>query len=520
MDNHSVPAEQLEAIYAFIDVENEFAGREKRERMRRKLELTPDTVAVFGCGTRDWRKAPDLFVEVAEQLTASGIQDFRFFWIGAAIPGEYDDLEDGLERRGVREHVSFLGTQSNPRDFFCAGDIFLLSSREDPFPLVCLEAADAKMPTVCFADAGGMPDFVEDDGGIVVPHGDIRAMSEAVAGLVADRERRESLGRRARQKLLERHTVDIAMPEILHVIRQVSGTPPVVSVILPNYNYEHYIERRVDSILSQSFQDFELLIEDDHSTDRSVELLQRYAARRHVQLTAHPNNRGAFTMWLEGLKAASGELIWIAEADDLCEPDLLESLLPFFGDEAVSLAYAQSYVIDEHGKVQGDYSLCFPDLSPTKWLKSYTNTGQSEFQDGLAIKNTILNASAVVFRKPAVELMEEVLRDFKLSGDWYLYLNILQGTSIAYCADKLNYHRRHGGSIIAKYGDRAVAIAEMAQIHNFLIEHNDLETNVVQGMVDYAFETWKADNPDSPVREFWALYDLNIPASARSSMLG
>ena len=85
-----------------------------------------------------------------------------------------------IEDSGLAAHVTFLGPKPNPRDWFRAGDVFLLPSREDPFPLVCLEAAEAGMPVVCFAEAGGMPDFVEDDAGFVVPYLDVEAMAEAV----------------------------------------------------------------------------------------------------------------------------------------------------------------------------------------------------------------------------------------------------------------------------------------------------------------------------------------------------
>ncbi|MDX1741118.1 MAG: hypothetical protein R3178_07485, partial [Rhodothermales bacterium] len=193
-------------------------------------------------------------------------------------------------------------------------------------------------------------------------------------------------------------------------------------------------------------------------------------------------------------------------------------LLPFFEDREVNLAYAQSNVIDENGIVQGDYALCFPELSSTKWLKSYVNSGQAEFEAGLAIKNTILNASAVVFRKPPLELMEEVLRDFKLSGDWYLYLNILQDARIAYCPDRLNYHRRHGGSIIAKHGDREVAIAEMGRIHSFLLETLEPGDELLERMVAYAFEIWQAENTSAPVSEFWKLYALQVSNERRQNL--
>ncbi len=160
------------------------------------------------------------------------------------MSGHYPKLEESLAERGLDPSVGFLGPVENPVELLVAGDLFLLPSREDPFPLVCLEAASCDLPTVCFAGVGGMPDFVEDDAGIVVPKEDLVAMTDAVERLISDPVRRRALGARAHRKLLERHTTDVAAPEIFHVIRSVAGTPPLVSVVVPSYNYAHRLEQR------------------------------------------------------------------------------------------------------------------------------------------------------------------------------------------------------------------------------------------------------------------------------------
>ena len=516
--NHDVDPDRIETINSFIQPQDTSDAERQRSAMRKRLELGPDHVAVFGCGTRDWRKGPDLFVDVAALLAKEGLSGFRFFWIGGEIDGDYENLEASVEGRNLEPYVSFLGPQQSPRDYFRAGDIFLLPSREDPFPLVCLEAADCGLPIICFASAGGMPDFVEDDAGFVVPHEDVAAMAAAVARLIRDSEERRIRGETARQKLNERHVVEIGMPEIFQIVRTVAQSPPLVSVIIPSYNYDQYLKGRLTSIFRQTFQDFEIIVEDDCSTDNTLSILSTYHSHRNLRVETHSRNQGTFAMWAEGLKAASGSIIWIAEEDDLCEPTFLEKLIPLFDDTRVTVAYCQSSVINERGSVSGDYTLCFPDISESKWLQPYVQTGEREIKEGLAVKNFILNSSSVLFRKPNIQKACMILKQYRLSGDWALYLYMLKDGYIAYSPEHLNNHRRHNASVVGKLANTNVPIEEASRIHSFAIEHYDVDEDLKHRMADYAFHLWQERNPDMPSNDFWKVYQVDHSADTRTSV--
>jgi glycosyltransferase involved in cell wall biosynthesis len=98
--------------------------------------------------------------------------------------------------------------------------VFALVSREDPFPLVMLEAAFAGKPVVCFEGAGGAPEFVEPDAGFVVPYLDVGAMADRVAQLLRSEDLRLQLGQRGHDKVRRQHDVEIAGPQILGVIER------------------------------------------------------------------------------------------------------------------------------------------------------------------------------------------------------------------------------------------------------------------------------------------------------------
>jgi glycosyltransferase involved in cell wall biosynthesis len=175
-----------------------------------------------GSGYETWRKGKDLFVQLAfrvRQLLGTG--NVHFLWVGGQIKGEeYQELSHDIKMAGLDQYVHFCGEVSNPLDYFSASDVFVLLSREDPYPLVCLEAAILGKPVLCFDNAGGMPEFVENDAGFIVPYLDMNAMADKVIELLHDKSLREKIGERAAQKVQERHTVSVAAPQIVKVINQ------------------------------------------------------------------------------------------------------------------------------------------------------------------------------------------------------------------------------------------------------------------------------------------------------------
>ncbi|MBK6904809.1 MAG: glycosyltransferase family 2 protein [Saprospirales bacterium] len=171
---------------------------------------------------------------------------------------------------------------------------------------------------------------------------------------------------------------------------------PTISVIVPNFNHGSFLHQRIQGILNQTYQDFELILMDDRSTDESREILETY--RNHPK-TAHlvfneTNSGSPFLQWEKGMQLAKGRYIWIAESDDWCEPSFLETLVPWLeADPEVRIAYCQSLCLDEQGKI--------------KWVSSIP--GWSRYSKGRSLLrrfmlkgNSIFNASMAVFQgRPA-----------------------------------------------------------------------------------------------------------------------
>ena len=243
--------------------------------------------------------------------------------------------------------------------------------------------------------------------------------------------------------------------EISRAIMQIGlgSVMPKVSVIVPNYNHSQFLRQRLDSIYSQTHLNIEVLLLDDCSSDSSREILDEFALK-HSNITTtiynETNSGGVFRQWSKGIKAASGDLVWIAESDDYCDDNFLAVLVKTFTDESVLLAYAKTVFVDrDQNPLPDGFRYQLLDLPCNdRWLDSYVATAHQEVNLALGIKNTIPNASGVVFRRPAgMALLEDPdWLSMRVAGDWVFYLNLICGGKIAFCESTNNYFRRYQGS--------------------------------------------------------------------------
>jgi glycosyltransferase involved in cell wall biosynthesis len=217
-----VPAGRIDVAHGFVPA----AGIDACERhVRRKAWLSrlgwpPDAFVVGGCGTPGWRKGTDLFLQIARAAMArAGGRDLRFLWVGGqAAERESIEFEHDAQALGLAGDCRLVPVTGEVLDTFCAMDLFALTSREDPFPLVMLEAAELGLPTVCFAGSGGGPEFVAEGRGESVPYLDISAFVEQIIRLQSDLPSKQRMGELARQRVQDIHRVDVQGPRILRTM--------------------------------------------------------------------------------------------------------------------------------------------------------------------------------------------------------------------------------------------------------------------------------------------------------------
>lgn len=189
---------------------------------------------------------------------------------------------------------------------------------------------------------------------------------------------------------------------------------------------------------------------DDCSTDNSRDIIEQY--RNHTKVTKivcnETNSGSTFKQWQKGIELAQGEWIWIAESDDYCEFNFLEVCIKkLLQNPNAALVYSKSIRVDESGKYLDDLSNWYNDLSNHKWISDYSNHGIEEIKSSLVYKNTIPNASAVVFRREHIKNYWSEILDFKLCGDWLFWINLLETGDVVYTVETQNYFRTHTKSV-------------------------------------------------------------------------
>lgn len=237
---------------------------------------------------------------------------------------------------------------------------------------------------------------------------------------------------------------------------------PKVSVIVPNFNHSKYLKQRIESILNQSYQDFELILMDDCSTDDSRKIIDSYAGNprvTHIIYNEH-NSGSTFKQWKKGISIAEGDYIWIAESDDWCEPTLLETLVEGFNkDKDCVISYCQSYCINDSHEIR--FRSGHPNLSEIV-------DGKAFIKNYLAVPVSIFNASMALWKRDKFQFISDEFTTFRFCGDWYFWIQLSRLGTVHISGKLLNYFRKHGNDVSSKAYQSGLNFIEELKIINLL----------------------------------------------------
>ncbi len=244
----------------------------------------------------------------------------------------------------------------------------------------------------------------------------------------------------------------------------------LVSIIVPNYNHSKFLPQRIDSILSQTYQNFELIILDDCSTDNSAEVIKGYAQNEkvsHIVLNEY-NSGSTFIQWQKGFDLSKGELIWIAESDDYSDPDFLQTMVETFKEkESVSFAYCTSNIVDGDGHPlnRNDVASRIPEgvFDGVQFVKRYMLSG-----------NSVWNASAVVMRKEFALQVDKQYMNYKSAGDHLFWVELAEMGEVAHIGRKLNYFRQHNNNVTPAKTKDGTTYREEYQIFSYITNKHDI----------------------------------------------
>ncbi len=228
---------------------------------------------------------------------------------------------------------------------------------------------------------------------------------------------------------------------------------PTVSVILPNYCHARYLDQRIQSILEQSYQDFELIILDDCSPDEgaSKAVIEKYRGNEHVShiIYNETNSGSTFRQWHKGFDLARGKFIWIAESDDYCEPTMLETLInKSVESPSATLLYVNSLYVDSEGKTIEYYSRYI--LGRQRLFDSREYASIDFIKKYMAIGCGVPNASACIFKKSVIQGMPLDYMNYKAAGDRLFWIHVAEKGSVVFVTKPLNYFRQHDNKVSPK----------------------------------------------------------------------
>lgn len=278
---------------------------------------------------------------------------------------------------------------------------------------------------------------------------------------------------------------------------------PRVSVIIPNYNHARYLERRILSVLDQTYQGFEVIYLDDASTDESNEVFAKFRDDCRIRAVLNQVNSGStFKQWNEGVRLARGEYLWIAEADDYADKRLLATLVDRLDSHPnVGVAYCASWEVNEVDVIIRARQEVHKEIfGIARWKKDFVNDGRDECSRYLFIHNTIPNASAALVRKALYEQVGGADPTFRLCGDWMLWTKILQESDICYVAEPLNYWRRHLHTVRHSLMLDGLDLIESYRVMGYIAQHVPVPQHSFERGCDLFARIWLGNTRRGEVR--------------------
>jgi glycosyltransferase involved in cell wall biosynthesis len=446
----------------------------KREGTLEKLNLgsprnrsSVDIPTILGVGYGDYRKGFDRFLEACSKL--EGILPIRAVWVGSVDSQLMKDtlgrlkLTDSMVRRWFTD-VRFDLDWGNIAQQYLGADLLFVSSREDPFPSVVLEATSFGIPSAVVRGCTGSEDFLSSFSPkcVLDPQEDL---ADQLHMLLQDIDLRGKFADTGPSRIVSDYNYTRFARRLLAIggVRT-SG----VSVVIPTYNSAEFLEERLRSIEQQTVIPDEVVIVDDGSDDETISIANRFRAESQLEIHIHQSDgirRGVFGNWLRGVGLASGELVWVAEADDSSDSAFLEQMLMIQKETGAIQVVCDSVPIDRSSAVAGPSYfrsgyLLEGSSVPHVRVEPLIIQGAQGIRQRLLPINPILNVSACLFSRPQLfallTQLEPSLAEFGSAADWVIYGHLAREGKIAVTKQCLNYHRRHSASVVSQEVQRGL----------------------------------------------------------------
>jgi glycosyltransferase involved in cell wall biosynthesis len=202
---YNADPQKVNTVHSFVDTL--LTIEKDKESLKNELNIKKEELIIGIASSQELRKGTDMVPMLVQKIKQKTDLNFKFINLGgnSKSPAVRCAKLDA-EKLGVENNMIFIDHNKTPNDYINLFDIFLLMSREDPFPLVMLTAAKLKKPIVAFEKSGGAVEFLENGHGVLAPYLDLDAMSAEVIKLMQDHTLRQTYGENIHKRLEEEYS--------------------------------------------------------------------------------------------------------------------------------------------------------------------------------------------------------------------------------------------------------------------------------------------------------------------------
>lgn len=213
---------------------------------------------------------------------------------------------------------------------------------------------------------------------------------------------------------------------------------PLVSICIPTYNSERYLDKMLQSIVSQTYKNLEVIISDNHSTDNTYGILKTYSLKYNWHINQNEKNIGALENMNKLLKSANGEYVALYHADDLYDPEIVAKSVEVLNNkQEVSMVSTMGYSIDASDNILSQFKL------PKSFTEGTSITFQEVFHEILSQRPFFIITPSVMTRSSYYKLNHKLNSKYNSAADYGLWFEILQEGNLYIHSDALIRYRTH-----------------------------------------------------------------------------
>ncbi|CAG7647754.1 glycosyltransferase [Paenibacillus allorhizosphaerae] len=437
---HGCPADKIEVYYSGIDVE-QFTYKER---------FFPEEgpVNIVYVGRLVAKKGPDVLIRAFRQVHRQFPQT-KLIMIGdGRLRRRLQQLSKSLR---LENHIEFKGALSHQEvaEQLEKAHLFCLPSKKDSMgnqegiPNALKEAMACGLPVISTFHAG-IPELIDDGiNGHLVAENSSKKLADKLIGVIRQPETWQQLGWNARTKIESEFNrkaqigkLEQLFDRIIHTHEAREREVPFFSVIIPTYNRDQYVGRAIESVLKQTYKDFEVIVVDDGSTDNTAKVVQSYDTRvRYV----YQKNSGPSEARNTGIRFAKGQYVAFLDSDDVFLPNKLQRNKQYL-DKNPNCRFLYSWYYDRRdGKKR---KIVRNVKAPSKLNK---------FRYYLYKRKFTIRTSTAVIRRSCFDKVGLFNPNYRYSQDWDMWLRLARYYR-GYCQKTpLAVYRRHKRKFIPSY---------------------------------------------------------------------